>query len=131
MSRPQALSGNGWPGCVTLIPSPASRPKTSPACVLSSSPSSRPPWCTEEPPLWKHYICNILILLSEALHVIGLIMLSSFGPNLLSLELIIVCDCMFLPSTVFSLAFREVGRRRRKGGKPPDGSLNLCFCALF
>lgn len=31
---------------------------------------------------------------------------SSFGPNLLSLELIIVCDCMF-PSTVFSLAFRE------------------------
>lgn len=38
---------------------------------------------------------------------------SSFGPNLLSLELIIVCDCMF-PSTVFSLAFKE---RKKEGGR--------------
>lgn len=41
-------------------------------------------------------------------------MLSSFGPNLLSLELIIVCDCMF-PSTVFSLAFREERGRGWEG----------------
>lgn len=68
--------------------------------------------------LWKHYICNILILLSEALHLIGLIMLSSFGPNLLSLELLIVCDCMFLPSTVFSRADRR-GRWQQGEGSLP------------
>lgn len=36
----------------------------------------------------------------------------------LSLELIIVCDCMF-PSTVFSLAFREEGEEQEEG----EGSL--------
>ena len=47
---------------MTLTPSPASRPKTSPMGILSSSPSSRAPWCSEEPRVY-----NILIL-SEALH---------------------------------------------------------------
>ncbi|EDL02433.1 clathrin, light polypeptide (Lca), isoform CRA_a [Mus musculus] len=37
-SHPQALSGSGWPACVTLTPSPANRPKMSLACAQSSSP---------------------------------------------------------------------------------------------
>lgn len=60
---------------------------------------------------------------------------SSFGPNLLSLELIIVCDCMF-PSAVFSLAFREERGRGREGSSQQQPQpvllciilrINFCF----
>lgn len=120
-----APSGNAWLDCVTLTPSLASRPKMCPACARSSSPSSRPPWFTEGKPDENTTKAISSSYSAKLFTVIGLIMLGSFGPDLLSLELIIVCDCMF-SSTVFSLAFWV-------GGKwdPPGQSPLVLLCIVI
>lgn len=92
-----------------------------------SSFSSRPRGVLKPP--WRNTASTVSSShLLKLFTVTGWVMVSCLGPDILSLQLILICDGM-LPSTVLP-GIQRGGEAGEEAGKP-NGSLNLCFCIIL